>query len=342
MQGGQTTKPCRVDGLAEQVSIGSLPTAGVSTLPDYPIEDEVRVRHQSQGPRPSSEPPSPRHVYRVPASSEQSHCIWWWRAMVYARRSVGARLLEWGRACTVAVAGIFTAIGGMERSPDASAAEGKLRINIATAILTRSASEVAMPIRIEVSERLPPNSFVRVRGLPPSVSLTDGFAIGPGMWAVPLSGLASLKVNVPVGVSGQSDFLITLVDVEGTILAEATSTLVVGPGSGYRPAGIHLPKPWLAEPSGEERASVEKRLARGVSHLLQGNIASAREFFRHAAEAGLAAGATLLAATFDPVELQRMRVVGVVADHGEAQKWYQRARELGAVDEKSRLDGCKC
>jgi TPR repeat protein len=37
-----------------------------------------------------------------------------------------------------------------------------------------------------------------------------------------------------------------------------------------------------------------------------------------------------------------MRVVGVVADPDEAQKWYQRARELGAVDGQSRLTGCKC
>ena len=251
-------------------------------------------------------------------------------------------MLEWRRACAVVVAGIVTAIGAMESSPTASTAENGPRINIATAILARPASEVALPVRIEASERLPPNSFVRVRGLPPSVSLTDGFAIGPGVWAVPLFGLAALKVNVPVGVSGQSDVLVTLVDVEGTIFAEATSTLVVGSSLGYRPAGTDLPKPWLAEPSGEERESIEKHLARGVSHLAQGNIASAREFFRHAAEAGLAAGATLLATTYDAVELQRMRVVGVLADRDEAQKWYQRAQELGALDEQSRLTGCKC
>jgi hypothetical protein len=260
--------------------------------------------------------------------------------MVHVRRRDSARLLGW-RACAVVVAGIFTAIGATERLPDASAAEGKPRINIATAILVRPASEVAMPVRIEASERLPPNSFVRVRGLPPSVSLTDGFAIGPGVWAVPLFRLAALKLNVPIGVSGQSDFLVALLDVDGTILAEATSTLVVGPGLDYRPAGVHLPKPRLAEPSGE-RGVVEKRLARGVSHLLEGSIASAREFFRHAADAGLAAGATWLAATYDPVELQRMRVVGVVGDYDEARKWYQRARELGAVDEQSRFSGCKC
>ena len=37
-----------------------------------------------------------------------------------------------------------------------------------------------------------------------------------------------------------------------------------------------------------------------------------------------------------------MRIVGIVADHDEAQKWYQRAKELGAPDDPSRLTGCKC
>jgi hypothetical protein len=279
--------------------------------------------------------------------------------MVHARHGVGARWVQWGAA--VVVVGIFTTIGAMEGPPDAGAAEGGLRIKIATAIFAQPASNVFVPVQIEASEQLPPNSFVRVRGLPVKVSLTDGFAIGPGVWAVPLLGLATLKVNVPAGVSGQSDFLVTLVTVEGTILAEATSTLVVGPEAvrvpadeepaavgriekplGYRPAGNYQPTPRLAKLAADERGGVEKRLARGVSHLAHGNIGAAREFFRYAAEAGLAAAATLLAATYDPIELQRMRVVGVVADQEEARKWYERARELGAVDVRSRSIDCKC
>jgi TPR repeat protein len=89
-------------------------------------------------------------------------------------------------------------------------------------------------------------------------------------------------------------------------------------------------------------ARVEKLLTRGERHLAQGNVAAARAFFRQAAEAGLAVGATLLAATYDPVELQRLRVVGVVADRNEARKWYERARELGAPGDPSLFTGCKC
>jgi TPR repeat protein len=250
----------------------------------------------------------------------------------------------------------------MQGTSDAGAAEGKPRIKIGTALFAQPASHVAVPVQVDAAERLPRHSFVRVRGLPPSVSLTEGFAIGPGMWAVPLLGLATLKANVPAGASGQWDFLVALVDAEGTILAEAASKLVIGPEGahapadeepggvgrienkalGYRPAGNDPTAPRLAKLSADERAGAEKRLARGVSHLAHGNIGAAREFFRHAAEAGLAVAARLLAATYDPVELQRMRAVGVVADQEEARKWYERARELGALDVPSRATDCKC
>ena len=258
--------------------------------------------------------------------------------------------LRWTAAALVL--GIFTSTG-------AGGAEGTPRINIATEILAQPASQAAVIIRLEPSEAVPRNSFVRLHGLPPTVSLTDGFAIGPGVWAVPLFALATLNVNVPVGVSGQSKLLVTLINVEGTILAEATSALVVGPdvvlapsdqeqaavpsaehkAFSYRPAGHHPPTTHLAELS---EARVEKLLARGESHLAHGNIASARELFRYAAEAGVAIGATMLAVTYDPVELQRLRVVGIVGDRDEARKWYRRARELGAPDDPALFTGCKC
>ena len=259
--------------------------------------------------------------------------------------------LRWTAAAALLL-GMFTSIGP-------GGTEGTPRIKIATAIFAEPASQAAVIIQLESSEAVPHNSFIRLRGLPPSASLTEGFAIGPGLWAVPLFGLATLNVNVPVGVSGRSNLLVTLVGVEGTILAEATSALVVGPdvvlapsdreqaavpsaehkAFSYRPAGHHPPTTHLAALS---EARVEKLLARGESHLAHGNIASARELFRHAAEAGVAVGATMLAVTYDPVELQRLRVVGIVGDRDEARKWYRRARELGAPVDPALFTGCKC
>jgi TPR repeat protein len=77
--------------------------------------------------------------------------------------------------------------------------------------------------------------------------------------------------------------------------------------------------------------------ARGERDLEQGNIALARQFFLRAAEAGLARAALLLAATYDPRELSRMRAQGIQANPALARKWYERARELGAPEAEERL-----
>jgi TPR repeat protein len=143
------------------------------------------------------------------------------------------------------------------------------------------------------------------------------------------------------------------VNVEGMILAEATSALVVesatdrqGAGTTtehnaltYRPAALHPPVLPLAELPDPH---IENLLAAGQRYLAQGNVAAARAFFRRAAEAGVAAGATLLATTYDPVGLKRLNVVGLVGDRNEALRWYERARELGAPDDPFRVTGCKC
>ena len=42
-------------------------------------------------------------------------------------------------------------------------------------------------ITIGPAGALPKNSFVRVRGLPPTVSLSEGYATAPGAWSVPLT-----------------------------------------------------------------------------------------------------------------------------------------------------------
>jgi len=80
-----------------------------------------------------------------------------------------------------------------------------------------------------------------------------------------------------------------------------------------------------------------KMLVRGKHELDNGNISAARQFFRRAAEAGLAIGAFLLASTYDSHELGGQRILGVQPDHAVAERWYKRAEELGAPRAKERL-----
>jgi hypothetical protein len=226
-------------------------------------------------------------------------------------------------------------------------------------IIAEPASQTNLPIAVGPSGGLPANSFVRVRGLPSSVSLTEGHAIAPGSWAIPIVGLANLKAIVPAGVSGRSEIIIQLIGVDGTMFAESRAALVVGPSTivapppvekkmaAPPPAAAPAPVPTPARPdrlrarapqlSPEVQSRAERLVAQGDRHLEQGNIGAARMFFQHAAEAGLALGAIRLATTFDPTELTRLQAQGVRPDREEARRWYERARELGAPEAEERL-----
>jgi hypothetical protein len=230
------------------------------------------------------------------------------------------------------------------------------RVTVAPTIVAEPASQALLPIEVGPAASLPANSFVRVRGLPLSVSLTDGHAIAPGSWAIPLFGLPLLKANVPAGVSGRTEIVISLVGIDGALLAETRTVLVVEPTAppppraaaepaqkslGFVAPPPPVPAPWtdrrLQPPLAEEKARAERLLARGEEYFVDGNIAAARDFFERAAEAGLAAAALRLAASYDPTELQNLQVQGVASDRALARKWYERARELGAPEAVERL-----
>src|SRR5262249_27637313 len=93
----------------------------------------------------------------------------------------------------------------------------------------------------------------------------------------------------------------------------------------------------LANLTPEERDHAEKLVARGQTALGYGNVAAARQFFLRAAEANFARGALLLAATYDPQELDRLGVLGVQPNPHLARIWYDRARLLGAPEADERL-----
>lgn len=236
----------------------------------------------------------------------------------------------------------FTAAGFAQRSEP--------RITVAQTIVAEAASQTALPIQIGPTDALPGNSFIRLRGLPHSVSLSEGYAIGPGWWAVPLNSLPTLKAVIPAGVQGRTELTITLVAVDGTLLAEARTALMVGPAA-MAPAdskqqqALVPPRPLPARPvaparpelPAEDKERAEKLMTQGERFLVQGNIAIARQFFQRAADVGFAPAAIRLASTYDPGELSRLGVQGVVPDRAEARKWYERARELGAPEADERL-----
>lgn len=77
--------------------------------------------------------------------------------------------------------------------------------------------------------------------------------------------------------------------------------------------------------------------ARAMPTLLHnGDVASARLFYERGAGDGRAA--LRLGATFDPEFFGRLGLGKLQADPAEAQSWYSRARDLGAVEAKGQLN----
>jgi hypothetical protein len=227
-----------------------------------------------------------------------------------------------------------------------------LRITVAPTIAAAPAAQAPLPITIGPQGALPKNSFVRVRGLPPTVSLSEGYVTAPGAWSVPIYALASLQMVVPAGVAGRAEFSVSLVGEDGALLAEAKATLIIqappepAPPAPPKEVKTQPPKPAVPPAPAAPRAPIlspadremaEHMIARGERESEQGNVAMARQFYLRAAQIGVARAAMLLAATYDPRELARVGVQGLQPNVAEARKWYERARELGAPEAEERL-----
>lgn len=327
----------------------------------------------------------------------------------------------------------------------------RLGIRVAPVVLAEPEVETSINIQVSPESAVPRQTFLRVRGMPIAAKLSDGHVVTPGIWAVPLASLPGLRLLAPLSSSGRTEIHLALVGVDGGVLAEAKTSLVVAPawllGSGSvrqdatravptarlepppaaattiapvsrpapapvvnteppratppvpappaaappaaappppvpqpatrpdQPAAVAaLPPPPAAAPpatppatkaipaaapktpppaakqpvaplpqpgppvlSAADRDRADNMLQRGDGFLKQGNVAAARQFYRRAADIGLAAAALKLGATYDPSELASQSVVGLVGDPKEAARWYERARELGAPEAGGRL-----
>ena len=267
------------------------------------------------------------------------------------------RARQWAVAIAVmsiAIAGVpqERAVAAGDRLPQVAQGSGTQapRIAVLSTVVAEPASRMPLQIRIAPTESIPRNSFLRLKGLPPTASLSEGHSIAPGTWAVPLNGLPHLSLNLPASASGRSELLISLVDEDGKLLAEARVSLVIQPQASASPPAPRPPvavdkevasaiSPHAQVPAltPEARENAEKLVMRGEHDLDLGNIAQARQFFLRAAQMGLARGALMMAATYDPRELTRMRSVSVQPNVAEARKWYMRAVELGAPEAAHKL-----
>jgi hypothetical protein len=229
-------------------------------------------------------------------------------------------------------------------------------LTVPPSITAAAAGRTVFAISVGPAGAVPKNSFVRVRGLPPMAALSDGHSIAPGSWAIPIAALPDLTITLPTGASGKSDVSVTLVSIDGSVLATAHATLVIvpeqpastapAPSARMLRAGapIESPQPPTVAPSPRQptlseaaRERALRHMEKGDQQLSEGNISAARLFYERAADEGLANAAMALAGTYDANELAQLKVRGVPPDPAQARRWYERARQLGATEADVRL-----
>lgn len=212
-------------------------------------------------------------------------------------------------------------------------------------------------------------AMVLIRGLSSAFSLTEGRLFDSGVWAVGVADLPRLKIVAsPRAAGSQTPLTLSLVALDGTLLARGAMTVVVKQPGGVRevnaapaaaaplargaageaPMGAarnHAAQPSssalaLASPApGEAPArpaapslsprEEAERLKSAEAALALDDIAGARLILEYLARRGSAAGAYRLAQTYDPDLARRGTGARAAGDESLAATWYAKAAELG-------------
>ena len=153
------------------------------------------------------------------------------------------------------------------RAPDAplklAQAQGPT-IEVVQTLVVEPATDAPLSLQLKTTGRLPPQSFVRIRGLPPAASLSEGHFVRPGVWAVPLSSLSTVRITVPAAQAGRAELTISLVTRDNAVLAEARTTLVVGAASLF---SVAPPAPKKGQSAALDGPEVTLRMKGGAFEL---------------------------------------------------------------------------
>lgn len=236
-------------------------------------------------------------------------------------------------SCSATARGVLS-IGSLAFAPKAEGAllrNDRAGLAVAPFILLEPGGRARVQIELSGQQSLPKNSFVRVRGLPPTVTVSHGHSIASGAWAIPIGALPDLTIGAPDGLAGWSEIAVTLAVADGAVLAETKTKLIVASRTEARAASARF----STTPEDQDRAL--QFHAQGLEQIKIGNVAGARRFFELAAEAGLASSLMELASTYDPNELGKFGAFGPRPDVETAQRWYRKAQQLGAADAEERL-----
>jgi hypothetical protein len=211
-------------------------------------------------------------------------------------------------------------------------------VSLAHAYVTRSAGGVAAPLS-------PPSRRLAIRKFPIFASAAIAAVVAcllvtvfPWSWFAtkPSSSESQVAVqSLPRNLEMKAEFPAAPKQVETTAAPLAANpTLKV--------TDLLIRKAPLANQI--DTQEVADLLKRGRELIAAGDIPAARMVLKQVAEAGNAAAALELGATYDPIVLEERGVsmrgtptVAIAPDIPMARAWYQRARELGSAEASERL-----
>jgi hypothetical protein len=123
-----------------------------------------------------------------------------------------------------------------------------------------------------------------------------------------------------------------------TATPQATSTTQQETVAMVQPAAAGAETPPASKPARVlDPENISLLIKEGEKHIATGDVVTARVIFQRAAETGDATAALALAATYDPVMLAKLGVMGMGADVEKARTWYQMAESFGSAEAKQRL-----
>jgi hypothetical protein len=231
-------------------------------------------------------------------------------------------------------------------------------------------------VQIDPLDEIPEGGILHFRGLTSGIALSEGNAVAGGAWIVPMARISNLKVLVAPDVSGRREISVSLVGLDEAILAEARTTLIIGPdpwraveapspSSIAKPVSfpteheqfvkgsVEQPRPVSVEaksPTSQSpvvasapfvdpnKARVDELLARAAQRIDIGDVTAARELLVGADDGGQGAILFALAETYDPNMLAAWGTRDVAADAVKARALYGKAFGLGVARAQNRLD----
>ena len=296
---------------------------------------------------PSGPPPQPLHPACVEDELPEA-----FRRLIevefksYSRRR--ARRSAWRRVAIAVVASLGAGAGiALGTAP---AGKQALQETAPPNLMVEDGSTTAnMPLGLGVSvTNDTSDETVELSGLLAGAVVSAGTASAPGQWRLNVDDLPTALVTPPQGYVGAMDLVAEVQAGDGRTLASRPLRLFwrqannAGQGEAAKPQSLADSAPAVRPPAAKVRqidpTEVSALLKRAETLMSNGDLPAARLLLQRLSEAHNARAAYDLATTYDPTVIEALGAVTAAPDLAQARKWYERARDWGAVNATAKLD----